>query len=374
VSQPDKIRIAIDTRDLFLAKTGIFTVSEEIINGLKKHEDIEVVEISPNQIKPPQGIVGKAFEHLKFFIWKEIQLPYLVRKKRCDVLICLDYVIPYFLPKNIKAFPVFHGCNIWELPEYSNKYWRWGFTKLAISGARKAHKILTVSQFSKERLASLFHFQLDHIQVFPLGSKKSILKKQSLTDLSKFGIFEEDEYLLHVGVLEKRKNLVRLIEAFATLDRPKLKLILVGQKGPKLFLDDYENIIHTIQRLKLETKVLLSGYVTDEDLYTLYSKAKAYVFPSLYEGFGIPVIEAYHFNLPLAASNKGALPEVVGNGGLLFDPTDVSDIASKLEQILDASEVLLENLSKGQLEMIEKYNWDRSIMQLKKLLTSSVYN
>ncbi|MDN3669273.1 glycosyltransferase family 1 protein [Echinicola jeungdonensis] len=361
-----KIRIAIDTRDLFLAKTGTRTVLEEVINGFKKDHEVEVVEIRPKAFSPPRTKIEKAVEHIRFFWWKEVQLPLSVKKNQCDVLICNDYVVPYFLPKGIKAFPIFHGCNIWELPQHYNKYWRFFFTKMAVLAAKRAKAIFTVSEFSKERLIALFNFAPSKVKVIPLGPKRSLLSPKPLVNIENYGIKEGEKFLLHVGVMEKRKNLVKLIEAFSKIIDRNLKLVLVGQRPPKIFSDDYKNIVSTISRLNLNDKVILTGYVTDEELFTLYSRASAYVFPSLYEGFGIPVIEAYHFSLPVAASNRGALPEVIGNGGLLFDPNDVDDIADKLKRISNLSELETDKFQIGQKEKIRGFQWEKTINEIKK--------
>ncbi|GAB3656148.1 glycosyltransferase family 1 protein [Echinicola sediminis] len=360
-----KYKVAVDTRDLNLAKTGIRTVLEEILRGLRDDATFEVIEIGPKPFSPPRSKIQKVMEHLRFFWWKEVQLPLRVKKLACDLLICNDYVVPYFMPKGVKAYPVFHGCNIWELPEHYNKYWRWMFTCMAVPAARKAAAIFTVSKFSKGRLKALFDFDRDKIKVIPLGPKRALLEPKKLVGLSRFGLHEGEEYLLHVGVMEKRKNLVRLIEAFSQLPQKHLKLVLVGQRGPKLFLDDYDRVVEKIAFHKLQNRVVLTGHVSDEELFTLYSKAKAYVFPSLYEGFGIPVIEAYHYGLPIAASNRGALPEVVGQGGLIFDPEDVSDMASKMEKLLNLGTVEMEEFRGKQKEMLERYRWEKTVETIK---------
>ncbi|MBD8488660.1 glycosyltransferase family 4 protein [Echinicola sp. CAU 1574] len=363
-----KIKIAIDTRDLFLAKTGIRTVLEEILRGLKEDPVIEVIEISPKPFSPPKTKIQKAIEHIKFFWWKEVQLPLKVKRLDCDVLICNDYVIPYFMPQGTNAYPIFHGCNIWEIPQHYNKYWRWMFTWMAIPAGKKAKSIITVSQFSKGRLCGLFKFEVDKVKVIPLGPKRSLLTPQKLVELDRFGINEGDEYLLHVGVIEKRKNLVRLIEAFSKIQNEDLKLVLIGQRGPKLFLDDFDNVINEIKKKNLTDSVILTGHVSDEELHTFYSKAKMYVFPSLYEGFGIPVIEAFHYELLMAASNQGALPEVVGDGGTLFDPENVSDIAQKIQDILNSTPEQTEEFRERQKSMVDKYRWEKTIEEIKKII------
>lgn len=364
-AQMEKIKVGYDCRDLFFAQTGTRTFSEELIREIKRDASVELVELAPSKVKMPIGFFSKAVSHILFIYWKVFDLPLKARRANIDYLICPDYVAPFFLLGKIKTLPVFHGCNIWELPQNYNTLWRIYFSFLARLGEQKAFRVLTVSEFSKDRLVQVLGIDPEKIKVIPIGSKSAILASNASSNGKKPPKYE---YLLHIGILDKRKNLPALVEAFNLLEDKHLHLILVGGRPSKLFMDGYPDIISKINQLGLKERVHLKGYVSDEDLPDYYRHAKAYIFPSIYEGFGIPILEAYHYGLPLAASATASLPEVVGKGGLLFDPHDVVDIANVIGQIQRLSDRELSNMQKAQNEVLARFNWPNAWKTIKEMM------
>jgi glycosyltransferase involved in cell wall biosynthesis len=360
-----KIKVGYDCRDLFFAQTGTRTFSEELIREIKRDVSVELVELAPSKVKPPIGVFAKALSHILFIYWKMIDLPLKSRKANIDYLICPDYVAPFLFLGKIKTLPVFHGCNIWELPKNYNTLWRIYFSFLARLGERRAFRVLTVSEFSKSRLIQVLGIDPEKITVIPIGSKSAILVDDAPAIVNGP---TEYEYLLHIGILDKRKNLPALVEAFDLLEDRHLHLVLVGGRPSKLLMDGYPELISTIQQLGLTDRVHLEGYVADEDLPAYYRHAKAYIFPSIYEGFGIPILEAYHYGLPLAASATASLPEVVGKGGLLFDPHKVLDIAHVIGQLLHLSDNDLISMRKAQNEVLSRFNWPNAWKRIKELM------
>lgn len=356
-----KVRVGYDARDLFFAETGTKTFSEELIKEIKKDSTVDLVILSPKNSQNPKSILSKAWSHVQFIIWKLWLLPRKAQAEKVDYLICPDYVAPFLFLGKVKTLPVFHGCNIWEIPQNYNAVWRWYFSILALRGEKKAHFVLTVSDFSKSKLLEVLGIDKSKIKVVPIGAK---LFAKNVDNFSKRPI--KEDYLLHVGVLDKRKNLPKLIEAFNLLHDKSLHLVLVGGRPSKIFNDSYPQIIATIQHFGLEKRVHLKGYLTDEVLPNYYHFAKAYVFPSIYEGFGIPVLEAYQHHLLVAASNISSLPEVVGQGGLLFDPHDFQDITAKIEALFQLTELELSTMKSAQEELLAWYNWSNSWKEIKK--------
>ena len=359
------MRIGIDIRDLYIAKTGIKTVLVEIIRHLKKEPGVEIVELSPKKLNTPITKLEKIKEHILYFIWKEIQLPILVKKNKCSVLICNDYVVPLINP-GCKAYPIFHGVNFWEQKENYNAIWRMYFSALAIPSAKASNGILTVSNFTKDKLITFLGFSRKKITVIPLGPKK-LAAGGDKSQLSSLGLNTNDKFILHVGVFEKRKNLVSLVDGFNKIKDKSIKLVLVGQPGPKKDLDDFPNVLAKIDNLELTDRVLIPGYVTDEQLSTLYAHASLYVFPSIYEGFGIPVLEAFQNKIPVAASNISALPEVVGEAGILFDPFDLTSMSTAMNHLLTDKD-LRENLVVKGLERLKIYNWQNTVSTILKTI------
>jgi glycosyltransferase involved in cell wall biosynthesis len=360
-----KLRIGYDCRDLFIAQTGTRTFSEELLEEIRKDPMVELIPLSPHGVIPPKGLLSKTFAHIQFIVWKVVALPVLARRAKVDFLICPDYVAPFWFLGRTKTLPVFHGCNIWELPQNYNSVWRLYFGFLAKLGQRRAYRVLTVSSFSKGKLTEVLGIPASRITVVPIGAK---------TLEEPLGSYENAErplsaeYILHVGVLDKRKNLPALIKAFSLLPDQQLHLVLVGGRPSKIFMDSYPEIQATVDKLNLADRVHLMGFVSDDKLPLFYKYAKAYVFPSVYEGFGIPVLEAFQYHLPLAASGLASLPEVVGNGGMLFDPRDIKQMAGVIERLLALTPVELDLLRSGQMKALSHYCWPNAWKTIKEVM------
>ena len=187
--------------------------------------------------------------------------------------------------------------------------------------------------------------------------------------LGRYGLTDR-QFLLHIGVLEKRKNLPRLVEAFA-LAKQQLpagyRLALVGQPGPKQDLDDSRVIKETIQQHGLEASVLMTGYVSDDELPTFYQCASCFVFPSLYEGFGLPMLEAFANDLPLTAANAASIPEIAGDAALFFDPHDVHDMARKIVRVVN-EDALRRNLIKAGRRRMKDFSWEKTAQEIIRIM------
>lgn len=225
---------------------------------------------------------------------------------------------------------------------------------------RRADKITTVSQFTKEELMKFLDVPESKIVVVPNGVDLNRFFPQIdglIIDgiKSKYGI--DGQYLLYLGTLEPRKNIERLIKAYALLksilpDAPKL--VLAGRKGWM-----YESIFKTVSELKLENSVIFTGYIEDSEAPALLGGATAFLFPSLYEGFGMPPLEAMACGTPVLTSNCSSLPEVVGDAAVLVDPYSVEEIAEGMERLVtDAG--LRKELSEKGLERAKDFTWERS--------------
>ena len=183
----------------------------------------------------------------------------------------------------------------------------------------------------------------------------------------KYGI--KGEYILFVGTLQPRKNIVRLIEAFSRVSRSSLipntlSLIIVGKKG---WL--YEEILEAPKKFDVQGKVKFLDFVPDEDLPAFYKHAVCFVLPSLYEGFGLPILEAMKYGCPVITSNISSLPEAGGDAALYVDPLDVNDITKNLELIIKDSELRKKLIEKG-YEQVKKFSWEKTAKETLKVLES----
>lgn len=231
-------------------------------------------------------------------------------------------------------------------------------TRLLVPQAlKRAKKIIAVSQSTKNDLKEIFNVSGRKVTIVHEGvsTQKLNLKDKHVNVFKKFGLGRR--YLLFVGTLEARKNLIGLIETFAALveTKPKLmagvELVLAGAVGFK-----GDDVIEKIQALKLQKRVHYIGYVTHNEKMNLMSNALAFVFPSLYEGFGLPVLEAMNLGTPVITSKISSLPEISGEAALLVDPEDAADLAAGIERIISDDKLRRKLIDRG-LKQAKAFSW-----------------
>jgi glycosyltransferase involved in cell wall biosynthesis len=297
-----------------------------------------------------------------------VQLPRLARAKGCDILFCTDFTAP--LVTQARPVPVFYDGNFWVTPAHYNRWWRLLMNATAIPAARRAPAVVTISEFSRREIAQYTGIAPERIVAIPIAPKtatRTVLPAAAVAaTLARYGLEAGAPFALHVGVLEKRKNLVRLVEALARVQaaggQPR-QLVLVGQPGPRQDMDDSANIRAAIARLGLAECVRLIGHVPDGDLPAFYQGAALFVFPSLREGFGMPVLEAFSSRLPVAAADSSAIPEVAGDAALLFDPLDVDAIAAALRRLAEDDGLRAALVERG-VARAAGYSWERTAREL----------
>lgn len=228
---------------------------------------------------------------------------------------------------------------------------------------KKAAKILTISNYSKKAILDYYKLPEDKVIVTYPGYDETNYKLQKTNDKLKLKKIKEEmniegDYVLFVGTLQPRKNIERLIEAFKKIKNQKykiknIKLVIVGKKG---WL--FKNIFEKVSELNLGGEIIITDYIRDEGLSLLYKGAKCLVLPSLYEGFGLPVVEAMACGTPVVVSKVSSLPEVVGNAGVLVDPNSINEIANGIIKAgFDNKKRRL--LIKRGLERAKKFSWEK---------------
>jgi glycosyltransferase involved in cell wall biosynthesis len=218
--------------------------------------------------------------------------------------------------------------------------------KLVPWSARRADHVITVSEFSANDLVSLYGVPRSKITVV-YQSPSSVFKPRdkgtAKTQLERrYGI--ACPFILYVGRLQARKNLVRVVEAFACLRKqhPDLKLVLVGKADL-----GHQQLVARVGELKLRDSVIFPGYVPSDDLPLFYNVAEIFIFPSIFEGFGLPVMESMASGVPTITSNGACLAEVAGNGALLVDPLSVDSIAEAMKRVLEDASLRRELIERG---------------------------
>ena len=278
-----------------------------------------------------------------------------LRRHPVDVL-HVQYTAPPFAPCPVVV--TIHDLSFEHLPETFNRRSVAQLRFTVRRTARKAARILTSSEFSRRDIIETYAINPDRIAVTALAAPTHFAPVENETKLKEiresYGI--ERDYILSLGSIQPRKNLVRLIEAYLCLRRirrdSKLpQLVLAGKRG---WLDS--ETFHAADREGCGRDILFTGYVPERDLPALYSGAISFVYPSFFEGFGLPVVEAMQCGVPVIAGNQTSLPEVVGDAGLLFDPFDTKALIDALIRVIDDSELRKMLREKG-LRRAKDFSW-----------------
>jgi len=299
----------------------------------------------------------------KFWTLFGLSLEFLLRRSRPDVFFSPTHYLPIFAPSRsvisildvsyIKFPELFKSTDL-------NQLIKW--TKYSV---KKAKTIFTISQASKDDIIKEYGIPGYRIAVTYPGTKKVSGIKYKVLGMSelkeKYGI--KGDYILFVGTLQPRKNVSCLIEAFSKLNQD-IELVIIGKKG---WL--YEEILEAPKKYKVENKVKFLDFVSDEDLPAFYKNAICFVLPSLYEGFGLPVLEAMKYGCPVVTSNVSSLPEAGGDAALYVDPQNVDDIKNKLELIVNKPELRKELIAKG-YKQVKKFSWEKTARETLRTLES----
>lgn len=291
----------------------------------------------------------------------------LIKEKNLDL---------FFSPTHYA--PIFLSCSqVISILDVSYKHFPEMFPKkdllkLAIWGKfsiNNAEKIITISNSSRDDIINEYKVPKSKVEVIPVGIKEVKVSKMDKNDfIKKYNL--SNPYVLFVGTLQPRKNITKLIEAFSELKTENLKpktdldLVIVGRKGW-----DFENILSAPKKFNIEDKVKFLDNVTNEDLPLFYKNAEVFVLPSLYEGFGLPILEAMQNDCPVVASNISSLPEAGGNAALYFDPNNAEDIAKTIEKVVSDKRLREDMIRKGK-EQIKKFSWEKSAHEVIKIFES----
>ncbi len=233
--------------------------------------------------------------------------------------------------------------------EYSTPEFRRRFTFQARQAANRADLIIAVSQFTADQVEDLLKIERSRIRVVHHGISEPKFDAEPFRQSRK-------KIILFVGAIQKRKNVLRLVQAFEQT-RPGWKLVLAGSIGY-----GGEEILHAIQLSERRESIELPGYVSPEKLEVLYRTASIFAFPSLDEGFGMPVLEAMARGLPVLTSNRSSLPEISGSAALLVDPTRTSSIAEGLNLLIDTEALRVKLAEAGKIQS-SKFAWTKAVVQ-----------
>jgi glycosyltransferase involved in cell wall biosynthesis len=330
----------IDERNRYTLYLANACAAEEWRDGfVKRHANFEI-----RSLPPPTPLVRVP-----------VALAFELRLRPVDLL-HVQYTAPPFCP--VPVIATIHDLAFEHLPQTFTRRGSLQMKLTVRSTAKKAARIATVSEYSRQDLLRTYKLPPEKVVVTYNGVESHFTSQPNSADeveriRRRFGI--DRDYILAVGSLQPRKNLVRLIRVYARLrseqEKFKHQLVIVGRQ---LWLAD--EIFAEVRKQQWADDVILTGYVADEDLPALYRAAAAFVYPSIFEGFGLPPLEAMACGTPVVTSNTSSLPEVVGDAAVLIDPYDEQKLANALLRIVN-DELLRVRLRKQGIERVKKFTW-----------------
>lgn len=347
--------LAIDaSRMLDGQRTGTEHYSVEIIRALARIEPRPALTLYARNDHPTvrvSGALTKSFGPRR--LWTHLGLSRAMYVDKPDALFVPAHVIPFIHPD--PTVVTVHDLGYLEEPESHPRRQRWMLDRATRWNTRAARRIIAISGQTRDDLVRhynvhsekvhVIHHGLDHERFRPLPMQVSepVLRKYAIVQ----------PYLLFVSTVHPRKNVVRLIEAFEALSEPDLTLVIAGKSG---WLS--EPIERRIRESSMMERIRRLGHVPDDDLPALHSAADAFILPSLYEGFGMGVIEAMACGTPVVTSNNSSLSEVAGDAAVLIDPDSIHSIADGIRQALQTGE--RERLTGLGIERAANFTWERS--------------
>jgi glycosyltransferase involved in cell wall biosynthesis len=361
--------LALDTHNdyVLLAASGGSGLSREATSGkpgglgsLASHG------VSPGHVRM---VTLPVSERLLTIIWHRLRLPLWVELATgtLDVFHSPDFVLPPV--RRARTVLTVHDLSFVRVPECADPGLRSYLQHVVPASARRADIVLADSQCTKADVVELLGVDVSRVVVVYPGVEPRFRRVQDQHTLDavreRYGL--PVRFALGLGTLQPRKNLGRLIEAYAGLQEESaggLHLVIAGGAGWM-----YESLFRRVAELRLQNTVSFPGYIADEDLPALYTLADLFVFPSLYEGFGLPVLEAMACGTPVVTSAVSSLPEVAGDAALLVDPLDTQALAEAMRRALEDTRLRSEMVEKG-LRQALCFTWSESARQLLELYHS----
>jgi glycosyltransferase involved in cell wall biosynthesis len=289
-------------------------------------------------------------------LWTQAGLALEIIKRQPDVLFIPAHTLPVLHRPSLRSVVTIHDLGAEYLPQFHTFPGKLYLNRSTEYAARFASMLIAVSEFTKRDLTNRLGVPSSKIRVVYEGVDTSHHQcpPTGMVDhtLQRFGITKP--YLLFVGTVQPRKNLARLIEAISLMKNKQIKLVIAGKKG---WLSD--DIYQAPSKYLVNHRIHFLGYTSHLDTACLYTGATATVLPSLFEGFGLPLLESMAYGTPVIAANSTSLPEVVGSAGLLVDPLDSQSMADGMDQLVHDI-VLQTQLRQAGLERVKQFSWQKA--------------
>lgn len=355
------MKIGIDARLFRSSAAGIGRYSENLIKNLLEidPQNEYVLFMTPADRKEAsvQLASGKNYRIVEvdiphYSLAEQTKLAKIIEKEKCDLVHFLNFNFP--VRYRGKFIVTIHDLTLIFYPEAANKtgfFKQKAFNFIIKKACQNATKIIAVSKNTKKDIVNYFKVEASKISViYEAADDKKFNVREKLSP-------SKNPIILYVGQFRRHKNIDRLIKAFEIVRKDiPVRLVLLG-KVPTDFRVDKEEILRDIE---------MPGFVSDQDLAEWFGRADVFVFPSLYEGFGLPGLEAMAAGVPVASSNRASLPEIYGEAALYFDPLKPQEIADRIKMILQNDQLRQGLIEKGKVQA-KKYSWQKAAKETLKL-------
>lgn len=372
------MRISLELQPCLKNKSGIGVYTYELTKRLQNYPDCQLTGDLFNFLN--RNDISKDVKGLNFN--KDIcsLIPYRVYRKLWNFIPIqyntlfkeereLSHFFNFIVPPRIKGKVVntIHDLTYLLYPDTMNEENLKRISQDIDYSIKRSDKIITISKSTRQDLIDKLHIPAEKIEVIYPGVEVSQFNQvytEEMRQVVRTRYKLPKKYMLYMGTIEPRKNIESIVEAFALFKKEEIsnvedvKLVIAGKKG---WL--YESIFKCIQRLELQDEVVFTDYVDEMDKALIYQMALVFVFPSLYEGFGIPVLEAMAAGVPVITSNVSSLPEVAGDAAILVEPCDRVAIAKGMQQCIKRDKGIEELIERG-YKQIRRFSWDKSAEQL----------
>ena len=369
------MKICIDLTALADNLSGIERYAACIsLEMIKQHEEQYILvfkqSISPLfiDICKQKNVEAIVLPNCNKLLFNQIRLPQALHKIKADWYLFMAFPVPILSFKK-NMVETIHDITAWDCPETMNGMSKWYFKFSHLVAVKKCKAIITISEFSKKRIQDQLNYPKEKTWLIYCGIDQS----RFCVDSNKFDQVREkyglpEKYYLTLSTLEPRKNMKILISAYEQLLQEGKKippLVLAGRKGWKM-----EKLLSEIDD-KVKGNLYFTGFIDDEDLPEVYGMASFFIFPSLYEGFGIPPLEAMACRTPVLSSNATSLPEVCGDAPIYFESNSVEDLKGKIVEICAIAESKRKELVNLGVSQVSKYKWENEANKLFERLIDS---
>jgi glycosyltransferase involved in cell wall biosynthesis len=350
----------INSRFLTQPITGVQRFAIEISLQLKRILGNKIQFISPLDVlheDVSKQLEVKIIGRKKGYLWEQFDLPEFLIKKGSPLLINLCSTAPMFYSNQIITH---HDITYVRYPETFSTSFKFAYKLIVPLMLKHSKALITVSDFSKKEIASYYKYPVEKIHVVPNAVNNKFAATNGIDSLTSE---KYAPYFLTVSSNNYHKNFERLIQSFSLLPKDiNVNLLIVGSHSNKSFKS-----LSFSSKMKMDKRIYFLGRVDDDCLIKLYQHAEAFLFPSLYEGFGIPPLEAQACGCPVLSSNAASMPEVLKSSVLYFDPLNITTINERMLEII-GNEKLREDLKEKGLSNIRRFSWEESANKIIQVL------